>query len=332
MAERSSRSKTQAAAQAAGLPAGTDSDLVTAWNNRLENDCDLYDTLRISCCFALGELRINQVPRKGGRCKRLICGKACGNIKPWAFASSDECEDYCIACQAIQLVTPGRETADIAVMTKRGPLHNQALKQTILREYTTPISTVKKQFASFVHNGQYSRWPLEILKLAYPDSSEQLTSVDAATMRHHLLLLQHMRPDKASKDAMMQAHADTHKQLSVTDDKRSSEDRNREFRTVMSKMAFAALYDESPLGAVTSRDRAALRKCLLALQANVQATEMIWPWGISQHPCEREVITGRGAGGATGSLHLGRVMQPAQRAATGPLSHTTTTVAGYSKW
>ena len=145
MAARSSRSKTQAAAQAAGLPAGTDSDLVTAWNNRLENDCDLYDTLRTSCCFALGKLRINQVPRKGGRCKRLICGKACGNIKPWAFASPDECEDYCVACQAIQMVTPEDETADIAAMTKRGPLYNQELKPTILREYTTPISTVEKR-------------------------------------------------------------------------------------------------------------------------------------------------------------------------------------------
>ena len=37
----------------------------------------------------------------------------------------------------------------------------------------------------------------------------------------------------------------------------------------MSKIAFGIVYDKSPLGAVTSRDRAALRTCLTALQDNV---------------------------------------------------------------
>ena len=214
MASRSSRSKTQLAAQAAGLHAGTDSDLVTAWNSRLENDCALYDTLRTSCCFALGSLRLSQVPRKDGRCKRLVCGKACGNIKPWAFASPDECDDYCVACQAIQMVTPGDETADIAAMTKRGPLYNQKLKPRVLREYTDFNRHVEREYASFELNGHYSKWPLAVLKLAYPDSREQLTPVGAATMFRHLLLLQHMYPrsSKASRAAVKQA-ASRHRSL-----------------------------------------------------------------------------------------------------------------------
>ena len=146
---------------------------------------------------------LGKVPQSPRRCKHLICGKACGNIKTWAVASPDECDDYCVACQAIQMVTPEDETADIAAMTKRGPLYNQKLKPRVLREYTDFISHVEREYTSFELNGQYSKWPLEDLKLAYPDTREQLTPVKAATMFHHLLLLQHMYPSstKASRDA-----------------------------------------------------------------------------------------------------------------------------------
>jgi hypothetical protein len=92
------------------------------------------------------------------------------------------------------MVTPEDETADIAAMTKRGPLYNQKLKPRVLREYTDYISLVEREYTSFELNGQYSKWPLDVLKLAYPDTREQLTPVKAATMLHHLLLLQHMYP------------------------------------------------------------------------------------------------------------------------------------------
>ena len=67
-----------------------------------------------------------------------------------------ECNDYCVACQAIQMVTPEDEPADIAAMTKRGPLYNQKLKPRVLREYTDFISHVEREYTSFELNGQYS--------------------------------------------------------------------------------------------------------------------------------------------------------------------------------
>ena len=89
---------------------------------------------RTSCCFGLGVIRLSQVSQSSRCCKRSVGGKACGNIKPWAIASRDECDDYCVACQSIQLVTTESEPADIAAMVQRGPLFKKELQTALIRE------------------------------------------------------------------------------------------------------------------------------------------------------------------------------------------------------
>ena len=190
MAQRASRSKTQLAAQAAGLSAGTDSELVKAWADRLEHDCLNYDTLQTSCCFGVGLLR-RDFSCSTARCTRSVGDTPCGGIKPWAVASKDELGDCCIACQTSLLVMPDLKPDDsacIATMVRRGPLFNKDLQKILIREYTTYASVVSAEHKSFEETGFYSKWPLHVLRLAYPDDDERLTPASAGVMLHHLLL------------------------------------------------------------------------------------------------------------------------------------------------
>ena len=96
------------------------------------------------------------------------------------------------------MVTPEDESADIAAVIKRGPLFDPKHKTRIMREYTDFNISVAKQYAAFEHSGHYAKWPLQVLKLAYPDPEEKLSPASAGAMMHHLLLLQHMHPRASS--------------------------------------------------------------------------------------------------------------------------------------
>ena len=254
------------------MSAGTDSDLVKAWSDRLENDLDNYDTLRLSCCFGVGKLR-RKFSRSTARCTREVGGTTCGVVRPWAEASKDERGDCCIACQAVLLVTPEDVEADIATMARRGPLFNKELQTVLIREYTTESTVVSEQLKVLEGSGLYGKWPLSVLRLAYPDGDEQLTAASGGVMLHHLLLLQYMLhiDPEASRASVAAAHTVAFKKLSVTDDKRPPADRAKQFRVDLGKLAFDALYDRSPFGAVTSRHRAELQRCLTELQDCVLA-------------------------------------------------------------
>ena len=170
----------------------------------------------------------------------MVGGTTYGSIKPWAAASRNERTDYCVACQAIQLVTAESEPADIAAMVRRGLLFDKDLRKAPISEYTDSTLMVAEKHEAFEKTAYYSDWPLKVLKLAYPDDREELTPTSAGVMLHHLLLLQYMNTcaSDESRAAVVKAQADIYTQQAVTDDKRSPADKARQFRTALGKLAF----------------------------------------------------------------------------------------------